>query len=214
MVTKEQTIKTYTRADFQRLGYRREAFATVIEQTHTVFEGLVRTHGVATRFTFDQAVFLLIGMELVQCGISARHIARALLSLSLIEFNDPGRIKRFIEDRTVVWVFYSGGPYLEMTMDEYLTATLHEESGQDGMDNGRAKRKKRKKLETLPYSGAIGGRNLATGERRWYENKERTSLIEAVMYPMTEANKIREKGAMTCMVEIHLWTILQDLISP
>ncbi|MHB0929422.1 MAG: hypothetical protein ACYC3W_11080 [Candidatus Nanopelagicales bacterium] len=78
--------KTYRMKDFLNLGCKKTQVHTIIRTS--VFEGTKAGQGYAIGFNLNQAIFVLIGCELLWNGFPARHIEQVLFQLSGIDFTE------------------------------------------------------------------------------------------------------------------------------
>jgi hypothetical protein len=74
------TNKTLYMKDFLALGYKKTQVSTI--ERADVFKGLERAAGYAIAYSFNQAVLVCIGCELLNLGVSFRHVNSVLFQLS------------------------------------------------------------------------------------------------------------------------------------
>jgi len=66
--------------DFLALGFKKSQINTIDKAD--IFKGLERAAGYAIAYSFNQAVLVCIGCELLNLGVSFRHINSTLFQLS------------------------------------------------------------------------------------------------------------------------------------
>ena len=76
---------TFVLKDFLSMGYKKTHVTTIISRTD-IFAGLPKKHGYAIEYNFNQAVLISIGCELLNVGLSSRHVNRIVFEMSSYDY--------------------------------------------------------------------------------------------------------------------------------
>ncbi|MBF0459108.1 MAG: hypothetical protein HQK99_14555 [Nitrospirae bacterium] len=80
-------VDTIYQKELVSLGLKGSQISTVIDNAD-VFQGMPRGKGYAIAYNFNQAVFVVLGAQLIKLGVSARNMNRALVDISHVDFGE------------------------------------------------------------------------------------------------------------------------------
>ena len=191
------TNRTFYMKDFIERGYKKTQVHTVIRTR--VFRGLESGQGYANIYGLNQAVFILIGCELLRTGMSARHVDQVLFQLSNFDFAKNTEVSLKKKSFVRVFPIYTGEAFRQEITRKFRTGQLR-------------KRKQTfvgKNLVTGEYipEDVIVGVNSATGGM----TVVRAAPIQAMFIAEDEKVEGQKEGFIT-YIRVNVYLILQSLL--
>lgn len=86
------------------LGLKKTHINSIVSKTD-IFKSDLKQCGYANRYTYNQAISIYIGCELLKLGMSSRHINRVLFAISNYDFKIY--ISKDINEKLIIFIFLS-----------------------------------------------------------------------------------------------------------